>query len=377
MERPYSHSTDIVVVNPSRKRSGSAAGVGTHDHEFTSSRARKLNDGRATPSDRDWAHYNERQAGLENDRQIVISSNRSITQSQLRRLSRRRGYSQSSYSGRARPLWSSQFARLARVGRRRYYGLPRRRYTGRPRYRGYARVNRGIPELKYNNVRLRWSPIRMGDSQGYDAPYFAYAGDTASYFTIWSGTATGGYLGLLNGIAQNVQQDGRIGSQVDLKRLNMNVTWKLPPSNPAWEDRTMSFAVRLAIIWDRQPNGVAPQMTDIYSEDINVTNGHVQPISMRNLANRDRFKILYDRTECLCHGGDASIVFQKYLKLKGRTTYSQAGAGIGAISSGALYVMCISDAADGTTNGGEDHDDPWGGGVPWINAKFRVRFTDP
>jgi len=123
-------------------------------------------------------------------------------------------------------------------------------------------------------------------------------------------------------------------------------------------------AVRAMIVLDRQPNGAAPgAITDI------IMSNHVY--SPRNLANRKRFKILWDRSYAMgatavATGNPTSRMIKGYLKFRRPivTEFNTGVAGnISDISTNSLYFVTTGNMATGITDAGAIH-------------YFRLRYTD-
>lgn len=168
-------------------------------------------------------------------------------------------------------------------------------------------------------------------------------------------------VALMNGVAQGVEYNQRIGRQATMKSIIFNgnvfnlATASLNAFNGAY--------CRLVIVYDTQPNsGTIPTGTDIF-----VLN---DPNSPLNLNNRDRFQVLMDvrkqvsaftmnATPALTAGSPSNSYFKKYKKCNKEIIFSGVGATLGSISTGALYLCIIADAA-----------------VAALDYYVRVRFTD-
>lgn len=117
------------------------------------------------------------------------------------------------------------------------------------------------------------------------------------------------------------------------------------------------------LVLDRQPNGVAPAaITDVVA-----TNSTVSP---RNLANRKRFRIMYDKTWPMgfttATGSPTSRAFKLYFKFRRPIVvdYNTGNAGtVADISTNSLYWITCGNVANGATT---------------VNGKhyFRIRFVD-
>ena len=126
--------------------------------------------------------------------------------------------------------------------------------------------------------------------------------------------------------------------------------------------------MRLILFIDYQPNGVTPIATDL------LTNAH--PLAHLNANNRDRFKIIKDKTysfDPVLFDGTSPYRssfnrtcadLKNYKKLNLETIFNSTNGGtISDITTGALYMFLIGSVSSGTS----DID----GGV-----ETRVRFDD-
>lgn len=126
---------------------------------------------------------------------------------------------------------------------------------------------------------------------------------------------------------------------------------------------TLSTFPRMAIVYDKVPNGVLPSATDIF-----VT---TDSTAMPNLNNRDRFVILYDNFGGMGHNRDPHSAYsgtlaqtfgiEDLISLRRKETiFKDTGSGTTAgTATGGLYAVFL-----GT------------GAVSAINARFRLRFLD-
>lgn len=113
---------------------------------------------------------------------------------------------------------------------------------------------------------------------------------------------------------------------------------------------------RMMIVYDQQPNGVAPAITDLLVESL--------PTSQLNLNNRDRFKILCDKeyvfdwsiysntaTQAVATAGRCIHLVKKYKKLNLETIFNAVNGGsIADIASGALFMVWIGSVVTGSTD---------------------------
>lgn len=169
---------------------------------------------------------------------------------------------------------------------------------------------------------------------------------------------TTGAVTLINGIATGTDFNARIGRKIVMKSLYMRGWFRNV-------DLTCSdSAIRIVAVYDAQTNGAAPTWSDVFTTS--------DPLAHINLNNRDRFKILYDKSTTL--GGISNAATQafstsgshgqikKYLKLNHEVIFSGTGATVGSIASGSIYILTLGTAA------------PNDGG--YVTISTRIRFVD-
>lgn len=164
---------------------------------------------------------------------------------------------------------------------------------------------------------------------------------------------TGGFT-LVNLATLGSDMTNRIGRKINIKSLYVR---GLIGSNlgftPAAAFGTTQ-QVRMIILFDCQPNGGAPAVLDLLNT--------ASPASQLNLNNRDRFKIIHDKTwtfgpfvystasNYIGIGGSQVAQIKKYKKLNLETVFNSTNGGtIADISSGALYVFFIGSKAASAT----------------------------
>ncbi len=248
------------------------------------------------------------------------------------------------------PRWRSPSAQMpyARRGRRPYAG--RRRFTGRRgmpnRFRGYyrkvgvyGRFNNRAPyqEKKWRDIAVDMSPI----------------------------SSTGTIDDTMCLIAQDVDSSARIGRRCTIRSIFWRWMIFLPEVDAA-ATASPPDVVRLMIVQDTQCNGVIFTPAEVLvSADFQAYN---------NLSNRNRFKILCDKSVSINYntlasdnaGVVSSAQHQRigscYLKNVNITiTYDNTAAtgAIGTRRSNNIAIMCISQ-----------------NGVARLGSVYRIRFTD-
>lgn len=169
---------------------------------------------------------------------------------------------------------------------------------------------------------------------------------------------TTGSLTLLNGVAAGTDFTDRIGRKTKLSYVYVR---GIVNAQDASSGPTLG---RLLLVYDKQPAGALPAITDILTAATSV--------SQVNLNGRDRFVILADKqyavgiisnTATQSFAGSPTVHPVKiYRNLGLETIYDGTTNAIADISSGALYLVTIGNqaAAAGAT----------------FNGTTRVRFTD-
>jgi len=184
-----------------------------------------------------------------------------------------------------------------------------------------------------------------------------------------------GTVKLINSLTENVGgTDGdRIGTQVTNK--NMWIRHKQTMGG-------QSVSYRTCIVWDKQPNGALANYADIFFDDSFV--GADLPYAGINLANRERFTVLYDNINSLHKNakmqlsvalpGGTEIVRdcgESYIDLKNKTTTFSEGQTFpktGALLLATLAQNTNLNSATGTviTNQAD----------VIANGVIRLRYTD-
>lgn len=174
---------------------------------------------------------------------------------------------------------------------------------------------------------------------------------TATYQVNTSGSIT-----LLANPVLGSDFNNRIGRKVVLKSAYIRGQVKLDWAGAGGLPATAGIAAQLArfmLVCDLQPNGAAPAITDILVEST--------AESQLNLNNRDRFRILSDKTYVfdpvinvqtatqaqLCYNRTIYPV-KKYKKIDQEMIFNATNGGtVADITSGALYMVWIGTVASG------------------------------
>lgn len=156
-------------------------------------------------------------------------------------------------------------------------------------------------------------------------------------------------LDCLNAATAGAGANARIGRKTQLKSLlvRYNVS-----------TAAQSTDVRILIVYDKQSDGLTPDITQILSGGATPT--YNAPM---NLSNSDRFVVLADEIDHTYAGGANaySRSGKIYRKLNLPEHFNGTGGAFSDISSGAIWIMCSVSS---------------GGGGAGIGYYSRIRFTD-
>lgn len=137
-------------------------------------------------------------------------------------------------------------------------------------------------------------------------------------------------LALLNGCAQGTTAITHVGRSIMMKSLTWKFSGHLAPTT------TGASPVRLLIIYDKQPNGVACTAAQVLSADILA--------APMNLDNSHRFTILADHEiSCIGTAGPQAFFAKGYRKIGLPAEFGSAAADITAITTGSVYAFFWQD----------------------------------
>lgn len=141
------------------------------------------------------------------------------------------------------------------------------------------------------------------------------------------------YTGLTetNLIRQDATVAGRIGNKVVIKSVQVTAHFNvLAVAN--------SGSIRAMLVYDRQPNGAFPILTDII---IAQPAGAASPLSGINIANKSRFQMVRDQYFCINGGGESSKTLSMYCKGRWEVEYGANAGNIGDFRTGAMYFIAF------------------------------------
>lgn len=178
---------------------------------------------------------------------------------------------------------------------------------------------------------------------------------------------------LLNGIQTGAAFFNRIGSRIEMRNLHIRGQVVLAAT------ATVSM-LRLLIVYDRQPTGALPVVSDLLQSRDQTGTATTSGSSEINLDNRDRFTIIRDMqlyappatftAGVLTNGpqfpgnDDQQWDINEFIKLRGLTTHYKSSSNpttIADISTGALYAYFVANGSDNTWQ---------------FSGGFRLRYAD-
>lgn len=207
---------------------------------------------------------------------------------------------------------------------------------------------------KYGNKRTKKSYARVYKRYGaqrYRTPRVEYKSSDKLTNNLVINT-TGSVTQIMD-IEQGLNIDDRIGNMINLRSIAFK--------GYVWADNsaTANQMVRIALIWDKYPQGVIATLTELF--------GTATPtvLSQRNLSYRNRFITLKDMVLGLSPvTQDGSIkTFKWYRKCNKTIVYNGTTGTITSIAKGALYLVLIGNIAAGNADAN----------LTW---EARFRYTD-
>ena len=248
------------------------------------------------------------------------------------------------------------------------YTYARRRRYGAPSRGSYRRFGGGY-KRRYRSQSAKKLPAAQRGPPPTAAPAAMHFMDyVKSAFAIDTFAVSGTAINTINIVKQGNSFTQRSGNKIAMHsiQLKLEVEPFAAMNQCHW---------RWALIYDRQPNGVEPNLTDIFSNyDLNGVPQNTGALTyiMSNPNNRDRFLVLRDRTihvpyTALTVAGGVPTVAQQfqqcmvdtshiedYVKLKGLVTLFKSDPAnaddIASISVGAIYMVVYAENPQGNGN---------------------------
>lgn len=194
-------------------------------------------------------------------------------------------------------------------------------------FRAYYGSRKRGPRSQASNVELKVSDIQV---------------------TTYPANLTGSFT-LLHIPTLGSDYTNRIGRKTIVKSLYIRGYLAIQQAlTPASSFSFGAQEARMIIFWDMQPNGAAPGATDLLNT--------AQPASQLNLNNRDRFRIIKDKTYTFDPWVTGTLpqiamnhtisTMKCFKKLNGEVIFNGTNGGtIADINSGALYMFWIGSNA--------------------------------
>jgi len=242
--------------------------------------------------------------------------------------------------------------------------MPRHKRGGGYRQKKRPRQNykpRGAPMAGYGIPRSGKGELKNIDTSvqvGATATDSTNAGVMRTAATGAFGTAYGPNVAatvrftLLNGVSQGTDSTNRVGRQTIMKSLYGRLCSQPVRTTTAGIDILTSGCLRMIIFYDAMSNGTTPGASDIM--------GGTLVTSPLNLNNRERFRVLYDKTLCTEQGGVDIKMFKKFKRLNLPVQFINTSNTAADIGAGSLWLLCLWTGHD----------------VPAHSWDSRVRFVD-
>jgi len=139
------------------------------------------------------------------------------------------------------------------------------------------------------------------------------------------------YTGLteVNCMAQGATVSQRIGNKVVVKSIH--VVAELSSGAAA-----ATAGIRIALLYDKQPNGAFPAIGDILLDQPANTG---MALSSINIANKSRFQFIRDQFVTIDPGVGQEYILKMYCKGRWETEFATNTNTIGDIKTGAIYLL--------------------------------------
>lgn len=207
-----------------------------------------------------------------------------------------------------------------------------------------------VKRIKANFAKSAARRVQLSHGKGTSAPELKSVDVTASSNLDQSSDNISGSMLLLNGVAVGTDFFNRTGRKVQLKSVQLKGQLTLLAGGS--DASSESYPIQAAIVYDDQPNGVIPVISDIFQAvDSGGSATSASPYTPINLNNRDRFKILKDWSIALKPFGATGAIatygdgmhgmrdISFYTKLNLDMIFGGTGATIASIQTGALYFV--------------------------------------
>lgn len=195
--------------------------------------------------------------------------------------------------------------------------------------------NANLQEVKAFDVTITGGVMVVFGGVGAVEPHIAFAGITE-----------------VNCIAQGATVANRIGNKVVIKSVDLKLGFTAAAA--------VVGTLRMMLLYDRQPNGAFPAMTDIL---LSQPAGAAVALSGLNIANKSRFQMIRDQYINFDAGAGLVQILHWYCKGRWETEFGTNGGTIGDFRTGSLIL------AGYVAIGG-------GGNITMANGQCRCRYYD-
>lgn len=221
-------------------------------------------------------------------------------------------------------------------------------YRKRRRRRRRRRKKMGLSRAAYRLAKKAYA------STDHELKYFDASFDEVPVVSFQSTTAQQVFQ--LNAVPRGTAASERIGQQLQMKGSYMQLTVEKNPN-----DVTAYTQLRLALVYDREPNQVAIRANALWDNSgfANTSIGMNQP---RNLNDKYRFYVLWDQKITLSDAMTTAKFLVKFKKLHHPTRYTGTAGTVGQTSTGVLWLFAISRITEG-------------GNTPSISGIHRLRYV--
>lgn len=236
--------------------------------------------------------------------------------------------------------------------------------------------------IRANNKRIRLDNMVYGQGGAQRVDEIHFKDGSVDLKAYKNNTAAHGFL-LLNSIDNGNGEGERAGNSCHMTKvhLKLKLTAFRDVDGSAGPNSSEDMKCRVALVWDKHPNGVQATASEIY----NSIGGDITSDNFNNLHYKSRFRIIATRSYVFrpqrfysgTGGEEISDTFadskqwnvSRTLKADPTkyiddylTIFNGTGGGMGDIQQGALYLVCTGTGADATN----DFVD--------VDGAYRIRF---
>jgi len=217
-------------------------------------------------------------------------------------------------------------------------GRKRQKYTMKRRPKTGHRLGQGIGI--YSNALPRGAKPELKYID-----YFATQADTGTAVVAAQGTAGPDQAPaetwhLLNGVTLGTDTTKRVGRQLVMRSLLVRLCIQ-----PLTYDVAHSGCIRMMVVYDAMANGAqGPSAAKLLTSTQSTQSlANTLIVSPTFLDNRERFRILYDKTYCMDSGGRMTVAVKKFKRLNLPVQFNAGDDGvITDINVGSLYLGFIA-----------------------------------